>query len=225
MGTIFTQGLVNPRGHELLAYDDIRSTAQPTAYISAVSRPTLVLGSTQREEHVIARDNECDIRRRRGGGGVVLLRPGDAWVDFWIPASDSRHDLDARRAAMRIGAWWLDVLQRLSNAPFTIHSTIGPESALERAACFGAVGFGEITVAKRKLMGLTQWRVREGNFVSTLVPVRDSLELLTALVDPPLGWNTALAHPSLSSLNLSRDDLTVQLLDDSGPWAVQHTSV
>ena len=107
---------------------------------------------------------------------MVLLRPGDAWVDFWIPASDARHDLDARRTAMRIGSWWLDVLQQLSEAQFTLQSTVGPESALERTACFGAVGFGEITVANRKLMGLTQWRVREGNFVSTLVPVRDSLE-------------------------------------------------
>jgi hypothetical protein len=89
----------------------------------------------------------------------------------------------------------------------------GPlEGDLEfRVVCFAGRGPGEVFVADRKAVGLTQWRVREGVLLSTVVHAQPTSDVLAYLAHVPEGLSDALNHQVLSSLNLERPD---ELVDD-----------
>ena len=131
-----------------------------------VTGPAVALGSTQRAEVVdagAARDAGVEVVRRRSGGGAVWLAPDEVtWVDVLLPASDPRWDLDVGRAAHWLGSAWADALAALGVAGATVHT-----GGLERApwselVCFAGLGPGEVTVAGRKVVGISQRRTRAG---------------------------------------------------------------
>jgi lipoate-protein ligase A len=123
----------------------------------------LVLGSTQRLEIVDAGVVETlgvQLVRRRSGGGAVYVDADDPlWFDVWIPADDELFDLDVRLATQWVGEWWRDAL---GSPDASVHRGAAECSAISKEACFGGVGPGEITVAGRKLVGIAQWRCRQG---------------------------------------------------------------
>jgi lipoate---protein ligase len=107
-------------------------------WIHDVSRPALVLGSTQSEDIVdrgVAGTLGVEVVVRRSGGGAVLLVPGEVvWIDVIVPEGDPLWDDDVGSLAC------------------------GP---LGRLVCFGAIGPGELTIQGRKLVGISQRRTRE----------------------------------------------------------------
>jgi hypothetical protein len=89
--------------------------------------------------------------------------------------------------------------------------------------CFAGRGPGEVFVNGRKTVGLTQWRVREGVFVSTVLHAGPTADVLAYLREIPDGLGEALDHHTLESLTLDdRDLFLTELLDASGRWDLRH---
>jgi hypothetical protein len=103
-----------------------------------------------------------------------------------------------------------------------VHSGALAGSDAHRVACFAGRGPGEVFVSDRKAVGLTQWRVREGIFISTVLPAGATTDVLGYLEDVPDGLATALDHHTLSSLSIGdREGLVDELVAMSSPWDVQ----
>jgi lipoate---protein ligase len=207
---------------ELYDYDVLRRIGDATMFVVRVSEPTLVLGSSQSTAMLhLGRLGAIPLRRRRGGGGMVLLQPDDLWIDWWIPVDDPRWRFDVRESSVAVGRWWRDELASRLSAVVELHEGPLEGDAEHRVVCFAGRGPGEVFVDGRKAVGLTQWRVREGMFVSTVLPAHDSRSVLDLLREVPAGLESALAHQTLTSLALDADELEVGLRDRSGPWIVR----
>jgi hypothetical protein len=98
------------------------------------------------------------------------------------------------------------------------------EGPLEVDSAFGVVCFtgrgpGEVFFGHRKVVGVTQWRVREGTFVSTVLHSQSTLPLIEGLVDRPPGIADALEHHTIASLGIGDAEAVVQRLGSvDGPW-------
>ncbi|MGH3733306.1 MAG: hypothetical protein ACRDVC_08030 [Acidimicrobiales bacterium] len=210
------------RVEDLYDYDRVRRLDVATLFVARVRRATLVLGGNQSSDILdLSPDPSVGIRRRRGGGGLVLLRPDDLWIDWWIPHGDPRWTHDVRESSIQVGTWWAEVLKEHTKDDVRVH-----EGALEgdpafRLVCFAGRGPGEVFVRTRKAVGLTQWRVREGVFISTVLHAGPTADVLEFLTEIPLGLNEVLEHHTLSSLKLSEhEDVITRLVDVSGRWNV-----
>ncbi len=177
-----------PAGAPLFDVDRFRAEPERVAVVREVARPTLVLGSTQPEGVVAAamtrRADRVAVARRRGGGGAVYLEPGaQLWVDAWIPHSDPLWDPDVAAAAAWVGAWWVSALSPDGRGRgLEIHTGRAVPGALGGLVCFAGRGPGEVFAEGRKVVGLSQWRAREGALFSSSAYLRwDPVPLLAAL--------------------------------------------
>ncbi len=209
---------------ELYDYGALRQLSEATMSVVEVSRPVAVLGSSQSTGILASLDrDDVVLRRRRGGGGLVLLQPGDLWIDFWIPANDARWSHDVHVSSMTAGDWWAGALSLEGAGEVVVHrgSLEGPTEY--RVVCFAGRGPGEVFVDGRKAVGVTQWRVREGIFVSTVVHSKSSMLLLDLLGDFPEGLAEAIDHHVITSLGIENTNRLVDSLRDrSGPWRNRH---
>lgn len=148
----------------------------------------LVLGSGQRPgvvDAAAARRNGLMVVRRRSGGGVVLVSPGDLlWVDIVIPRDDPLWHPDVGGAFLWLGHLWRSVLAGCGIAA-EVHEgryEPGPWGSL---VCFAGHGPGEVFVAGRKVVGLSQRRGRAGaRFQCGLLRRWDPAFLAELLVPP-----------------------------------------
>lgn len=128
-----------------------------------VTRPALVLGSSQPLAHVdqpAAAAAGVEITRRRSGGGAVLLAPRSTlWVDVSIPPDDPLAARDVGRAFHWLGGAWAEALSALG------FEACFHDGALERRPwseriCFAGLGPGEVTVEGAKVVGMSGRRTR-----------------------------------------------------------------
>jgi hypothetical protein len=92
-------------------------------------------------------------------------------------------------------------------------------NVLHRVVCFAGRGPGEVFVDGRKAVGVAQWRVREGTFLTTVLHTGPTDTVVALLADPPPGLREALNHHVTSSLELQDlEDVIESLAADSGPW-------
>jgi lipoate-protein ligase A len=157
------------------------------AVVRRVDHPTVVLGSTQGEDMLdpeAVRAGGAEVVRRRGGGGAVLLRPGDhLWVDAWIPRHDPLWRVDVSEAAHWAGEWWRAALASAGVGGCTVHQGGADPGPFGRAICFSGRGPGEVFHGGAKVMGLSQWRSREGALFHTCAYSRWEAEPLVGLLD------------------------------------------
>jgi lipoate-protein ligase A len=210
---------VNESITELHDYDELRSATTALMLVVQVDRPLLVLGSSQSLEILDAVAlGETPTRRRRGGGGLVLLQPGDLWVDWWIPASDDRWSDDVHVGSHRAGDWWKAALAPLLTGEISIHGGALEGDPAYRLVCFAGAGPGELFVDGRKAVGVTQWRVREGMFLSTALLNHGSAAIASYLRDVPEGLEAELNHHTMASLGiLDAQELIGSLREVSSP--------
>jgi lipoate-protein ligase A len=220
MGAVPTSGVVISTVAELYDYDSMRAEREATLYVVRPNRAMLVLGSAQSTDVLAAqRLGAIPLRRRRGGGGLVLLRPDDLWIDWWIPADDPRWRGDVRASSIMVGQWWADVLSDVLRGEITVHDGPLEGDLAYRLVCFAGRGPGEVFVNGIKAVGITQWRVREGIFVSTVLPAHASNDVLGYLRVVPDGLDRALNHHVVSSLtDVDTETLIEALRGSSGPW-------
>jgi lipoate-protein ligase A len=211
-------------GEDLYNYDELRQLDVATVFIAQVDRPTLVLGGNQPADLVdLSHDPTMKLLRRRGGGGLVLLRPEDLWIDWWIPHGDPRWSHDVRVSSIQVGTWWADALRTQLRGDVRVHKGALEGDVGFRVVCFAGRGPGEVFVDDRKTVGLTQWRVREGVFVSTVLHAGPTTDVLAYLREVPSGLEQALDHQTIASLTLGdRDRFLVEILDASGGWDQRH---
>jgi lipoate-protein ligase A len=175
-----------PSSESFFDVEQFRSEPRRLALVRDVGGPMLVLGSTQPPELVdplVMRHREVKLARRRGGGGAVYLEPGNPlWLDAWIPRDDPLWVVDVSVAAEWVGAWWTDALRRLGANGLTVHTGRSVPGDLGELVCFAGRGPGEVFDAARKVVGLSQWRSREGALFSSCAYVAwDPMPLLELL--------------------------------------------
>jgi lipoate-protein ligase A len=157
----------------------------PAAWAIRPERPTLVLGSAQREETVdlaTATARGIDVVRRRSGGGAVFLAPGEClWIDVLIPPGHPNWTDDVGLSSHWLGEAWARAFADLGAATEVYRSGL-EKTPWARQVCFGALGPGEVTIAGRKAVGISQRRTRDGARFQCLVlrqwRPRDVLDLL-----------------------------------------------
>jgi lipoate-protein ligase A len=171
----------------LFDVERFRTEPRRVAFARAVTRSVLVLGSTQPTEvvdPVAMRRREVELARRRGGGGAVYLEPGKAlWVDAWIPRDDPLWEVDVSAAAGWVGVWWMDALADLGQHGFVVHTGRSVPGELGELVCFAGRGPGEVFHGQRKVVGLSQWRAREGALFSSCAYLRWEPAPMLELVD------------------------------------------
>jgi lipoate-protein ligase A len=144
--------------------------------ILEVDRPAIVLGSSQPNTDVdadAAADAGVDVVRRRSGGAAVYLAPGElVWVDVIIPATDPLWDADVGRATWWIGEAWAAAIDGATAGPAEVWRTAMRRSAWSGRVCFAGIGPGEVCVDGRKVVGVSQRRVRGGALFQTAALLR-----------------------------------------------------
>jgi lipoate-protein ligase A len=154
--------------------------------VRAVGEPLLVLGSAQRAEvvdYARAARAGVEVVRRRGGGGAVLVAPGaQVWADMWIPATDPLWAPEPRRTAVHVGRWWAAALER-AGVDAAVHDAPTARTPWSDLVCFAGVGPGEVLTDGRKVVGLAQWRSREGALVFGCAYARFDPALLAECLD------------------------------------------
>ncbi len=209
---------------ELYDYGDLRSLEEPTMIVSRVARATLVLGGAQSSDVIdSSRLGNTSLRRRRGGGGVVLLQPGDLWVDWWIPRSDERWAADVHVSSIQVGTWWAAALAPFVDGPLVVHQGALEGPVAFRVVCFAGRGPGEVFLTERKIVGVTQWRVREGVFLSSVLRTGATADVVTYLAQVPDGLIGALDNEPVSSLRLEDEAILTRLRSVAGPWVQRST--
>jgi len=168
--------------------EQFRAERRRVAVVREVAHPTLVLGSTQPADLVspaALRDRSVELVRRRGGGGAVYLEPGShLWIDAWIPREDVLWAHDVSVAAEWVGQWWVEALVRVGvggQGGLSVHTGRSVPGALGDLVCFAGRGPGEVFVDDRKIVGVSQWRSREGALFSSCAYVEWDAEPLLDL--------------------------------------------
>ncbi len=176
-----------PSPESLFDVEQFRTRSRRVAVARDVAVPTVVLGSTQPRELVDTARLQAggvELARRRGGGGAVSLGPGDQlWLDAWIPRDDPLWVADVSAAAEWVGAWWTGALTGLGQRGLAVHRGRSAPGALGDLVCFAGRGPGEVFHGSRKVVGLSQWRAREGALFSSCAYLRWDPTSLLALMD------------------------------------------
>lgn len=137
--------------------------------VRQVDRTILVLGSTQPPTVVDGSRAEAAgvaVVRRRSGGGAVFLVPGEqVWVDVWVPRADPLWRDEPRGTAEMVGEWWASALAAAGIGGLSAHRGPSVPEPAGQVVCFAGVGPGEVLAEGRKLVGLAQWRSRQGALV------------------------------------------------------------
>jgi hypothetical protein len=220
LGAVPSARLVSDDVTPLYDYDALRRIASASLFEPRFDVPTVVLGSSQSIDVIREKQRRAiQLRRRRGGGGLVLLQPDDLWVDWWIPAHDPRWDQDVRLSARRAGFWWRDALAPLVGSNLEVHDGPLEGEASHQVICFAGKGPGEVFFQDRKVVGVTQWRVREGVLLSSVLHAHRSDDALSLLDTIPDGLDASIQHHTLSSLGVKDSAALLSILEtQGGPW-------
>jgi lipoate---protein ligase len=231
-----------PAVHALFDVEPFRALTRRHAVVRVVDHPTVVLGSTQPAETVNgqhAAESGISVVQRRGGGGAVLLQPGDhLWLEAWIPRGDPLWNADVGNATAWVGQWWTSSLGALGVGDLTVHRDRAVAGPLGSLVCFSGRGPGEVFQGGRKVMGISQWRSREGSLFHTCVYTHwDPSPLIDLLVDllpaePPTREavvrslnRSAIGVSDLEPVGVELDALSEVLLASFPNWDEADSSI
>jgi len=140
-------------------------------------------------------------------------------MEAWIPRDDPLWDADVATAAAWVGAWWSHALGPNGGGDRVVHrgrAAPGDHGAL---VCFSGRGPGELFVGGRKVMGISQWRSREGSLFHTCAYAhwdpRPLIELLD--IDQPTrsGLLVDLPRSAIGVDDLAPDAPSLTALQDA----------
>ena len=139
---------------------------KPTIWIIEPKDTCLVLGKSQRGRAFLnlsyLEEQNINLTVRQSGGGAVLVSPEDMlWVDIFIPQGSKFWIPDIAKASMWIGKIWHDALKRL-NIECSLFDQKFSRSEASDLICFISRAAGELFVANRKILGISQRRSKFG---------------------------------------------------------------
>lgn len=186
-----------------------------TATWCEISRPSLVLGSSQPESSVdreACRDAGVDVVRRHSGGGAVLIIPGEMlWLDVVVPSGDPLWSDDVGRAMWWLGEVWAESLEACGiGAPEVYHGPLR-QTAWSRVVCFDSLGAGEVLVGGVKAVGISQRRTRSWARLQSSVHLAWRPDLMSSLLASPRPEPAALLHPYV--VPVSADQLSEAIVE------------
>ena len=189
------------------------SPPAPAVEVFEVDGPALVLGSTQPGSVVHAgraAGAGVEVVRRHSGGGAVLLRPGEVvWVDVTVPAGDRLWQRDVNLAFGWLGRAWAGAVGDLGVPGAAVHEGALVRTPWSGLVCFAGLGPGEVTVAGRKVVGISARRRRDGAlFQCAALLAWDPAPLADLLAVPAEDLADVAA-----GLPVTADDLVAALLD------------
>jgi lipoate-protein ligase A len=125
--------------------------------------------------------------KRSTGGGAVLIAPGaQVWVDVWLPRDDLLWDDDIVRSSTWLGRAWCDALSELGVGDLEVHEGRLARTEMSDLICFAGLGPGEVTWKGRKLVGISQRRVKQGARFQTVSPWKPTGPALSEIIDTDL---------------------------------------
>ncbi len=217
---------------QLFDPEALRPIGRRTAFVRHSDRPVLVLGSTQSDalaDQEALRAEGVELVGRRSGGGAVLVEPGRCvWIDTWVPRSDPLWDDDVSRSRAWVGEWWAAAI---GVPQLRVHAGPPVATRWSELLCFAGVGAGEVVDGGRKIVGVAQWRGREGAFTHSFAYLETAWPRLTGLLlSEPEAGEAALELASSAAAvtelaETTADGLTAALvagLPGPGEWEL-HT--
>ena len=125
--------------------------------------------------------------RRRSGGGAVLLRPGEVtWIDVIVPAGGAGWATDVHAPMVWLGRRLAEVIAEFVGfrGDLVVHDGAMVSTAWSSTICFDGIGAGEVLVDGRKLVGISQRRMRHAARLQCCWYVRYDPAELVELLDP-----------------------------------------
>jgi len=165
--------------------------------VAHATGPSLVLGSAQvagRLDLDLAASLGVEVARRRSGGGAVLVWPGhQVWLDVGLPRSDPLWDDDVSRSARWLGEALAAALVELGVTAAAAHTGVLEHTTWSHQVCFAGQAPGEVVVGRRKVVGTSQRRTRQGAVFQVAVAMVWAPRLLLDLLGLPEEAEPALA--------------------------------
>ena len=168
-------------------------------------RPAVVLGSTTPGQPgaLAWRGATVDVVRRRSGGGLVWVDPlASMWVDLEIPVGDPLHRVDVSAAFEWVGEMFARALGRLG-VDAEVHRGPHVPGADRGLVCFAGRGAGEVFVAGRKIVGISQRRTRSATRFQCVAYDHFELGPLALVVDARVADRAATAGIGVSEVGVS----------------------
>jgi len=139
--------------------------------------PAVVMGSAQAasdfDASLLAAQG-LELVRRRSGGGAVLVAPGcQVWLDVFVPKGDVLAQPDVGESFHWLGQAYADAIAAvlgMSRTKALVEVNLGPvrTTPWSKVLCYAGLGAGEVTVAGRKVVGMSQRRERTGAWFHTM---------------------------------------------------------
>lgn len=156
--------------------DELHAIPMPTEGSAElwVMNPTgvaVAMGSSQRREHFDLdrlRTDEVELAARRSGGGAVFIDPAvTVWIDVVAPRGSRWYSDELAENFLLVGRVWQRALRSLG-VETELGDTPAGRTAASTLACWAGLGWGELTLAGVKVVGLSQRRTRWGSRVQAM---------------------------------------------------------
>jgi lipoate-protein ligase A len=192
--------LVRRGGLTLQLVTELPEPSGRTAFLVEPVEEAVILGSTQplMEDQLLrlTKGGVPFVRRGSGGGGVVVNRDDVFWLDLFLPADDPLFDHDVRAGSLWVGALWQRLFAEMGVGSTKVHSEALVSNEWSRSCCFLGRGPGELFMNERKVVGLSQRRIRAGAWFFSLayrqLDARRHAMLLASQDDEATGLAEAL---------------------------------
>jgi lipoate-protein ligase A len=154
--------------------------------------------------------------KRSSGGGAVLIAPGaQVWVDVWLPCDDPLWEEDVVRSSSWLGRAWCDALEEQGVGDLEVHEGRLARTEMSDLVCFAGLGPGEATWKGRKLVGISQRRVKQGARFQTVSPLELPGATLLDALDTDARERKAIAAALAGATTCLRDATGQAAVDDA----------
>ena len=163
-----------------------------------------------------------ELVRRRSGGGAVLVAPGaQVWLDVFVPNDDVLAEVDVGRSFYWLGEVFAAAIASVlgtaaEQGEIVVNRGARQSTTWSRTLCYAGLGAGEVTVAGRKVVGMSQRRERSGAWIHSMALLSDRagdlVDLLAGSGERREGARAGLAAAGLRDAEQLAEPLTAEIL-------------